>query len=68
MALHPRFKMPKVVSNLSLDNTKLGEDSLLLRFVQVMPQSLAERLLPLAQRRAQSLELFDSEVVVERSP
>ena len=60
--------MPKVVSNLSLDNTKLGEDSLLLRFVQVMPQSLAERLLPLAQRCAQSLELLDSEIVVERSP
>ena len=58
--------MAQVVADLAIDDTQLGQYGLLLRFVQVLPQSLAQRLLPLLQRRTQTAKLLAAKCLAQR--
>ena len=47
LGAHPTLQVAKMCLHLALDNAQLGQHSLLLRLVQILPQGLAEWLVPL---------------------
>ena len=57
--------MAKMILYLALNNTQLRQDSLLLRLVQVGPQSFTEYILTLLQRFAQPFELITAKLIRE---
>ena len=67
LGLHPLFQVAQMILHLALDNAQLGEYRLLHRFMQVLPQGIAQRLGPLLQRLLQTAKLFLAEIIAQRS-